>query len=122
MKRMKEVSFLVDEDTENKNISLKVTDKSGVEYDLNSFTYRYVDIEEGYCEKYELSDSEAGAIKRLVEDSARNSSIMSFAPMAPPSRKEFEALRSRVEKLERESERQCARVTKMQESVFDDLK
>lgn len=41
---------------------------------------------------------------------------------APPSRKEFEALRSRVEKLERKSERQCARAIKMEEGISDDLK
>lgn len=112
MKRMKEVSFLVDEGTKNKNISLKVTDKSGAEHYLNSFTYRYVDIDDRPYEKYGLSDSEVGAIKSIVEDS------MSLAPMAPPSRKEFEALRSRVEKLEQESERQCARVIKMEEGNF----
>ena len=44
--------------------------------------------------------------------------------LMPPfaTREEFEALRSRVEKLEQESERQCARVIKMQESIPDDLK
>ena len=38
------------------------------------------------------------------------------------SDKEIEELRSRVEKLERESERQCARVIKMEEGISDDLK
>jgi hypothetical protein len=38
------------------------------------------------------------------------------------SDKDIEEIRSRVEKLEQESERQCARVIKMQESISDDLK
>ncbi len=116
MRRMKEVSFLVDEDTKNKNISLRVTDKSGAERYLNSFTYRYVDIDDRPYEKYGLSDSEAGAIKRLAEDS------LPINPVSSPSRDEFETLCSRVEKLEQESKRQCARVIKMEESIPDDLK
>lgn len=42
--------------------------------------------------------------------------------MSRPSREEFETLRSRVEKLEQESKRQCAKVIKMEESISDDLK
>jgi len=38
------------------------------------------------------------------------------------SDKEIEEIRSRVEKLEQESERQCARVIKMEEGISDDLK
>lgn len=38
------------------------------------------------------------------------------------SDKEIEEIRSRVEKLEHEAERQCARVIKMEEGISDDLK
>jgi hypothetical protein len=104
-----------------------------------------------------LSDEEIKKVNKHIKEAMRKSAIMSLAPMAPPSRKEFDALcsrvqrlellttsyqpsaeeglkivgcsdkdieeiRSRVEKLERESERQCARVIKMQESISDDLK
>jgi hypothetical protein len=104
-----------------------------------------------------LSDEEIEKVNKHIKEAMRKSAIMPLAPEAPPSRKEFEALctrvqrlellttsyqpsaeeglkivgcpdkdieeiRSRVEKLERESERQCARVIKMQESISDDLK
>lgn len=69
-----------------------------------------------------LSDKEIEEVNKHIKEAMRKSAIMPLAPMAPPSRKEFEALRSRVEKLERESERQCARVIKMEEGISDDLK
>lgn len=70
-----------------------------------------------------LSDEEiVEKVKKHIKEAMRKSAIMPLAPMAPPSRKEFEALRSRVEKLEQESERQCARVIKMEEGISDDLK
>ena len=69
-----------------------------------------------------LSDEEIEKVNKHIKEAMRKSAIMPLAPMAPPSRKEFEALRSRVEKLEQESERQCARVIKMEEGISDDLK
>lgn len=69
-----------------------------------------------------LSDKEIEEVNKHVKEAMRKSAVMPLAPMAPPSRKEFEALRSRVEKLEQESERQCARVIKMEEGISDDLK
>lgn len=69
-----------------------------------------------------LSDEEIEKVNKHIKEAMQKSAIMPLAPMAPPSRKEFEALRSRVEKLEQESERQCARVIKMEEGISDDLK
>lgn len=105
-----------------------------------------------------LSDEEiVEKVRKHVKEAMRKSAIMPLASTSPPSRKEFEALcirvqrlellttsyqssaeeglrivgcsdkeieeiRSRVEKLERESERQCARVIKMEEGISDDLK
>ena len=106
-----------------------------------------------------LSDEEIEKVNKHIKEAMRKSAVMVFPsdPTAPPSRKEFEALctrvqrlellttsyqpsaeeglrivgcsdkdieeiRSRVEKLERESERQCARVIKMEEGISDDLK
>ena len=71
-----------------------------------------------------LSDEEIEKVNKHIKEAMRKSAVMVFpnTPTSPPSRKEFEALRSRVEKLERESERQCARVIKMEEGISDDLK
>lgn len=70
-----------------------------------------------------LSDEEiVEKVRKHVKEAMRKSTVMPLAPAAPPSRKEFEALRSRVEKLEHEAERQCARVIKMEEGISDDLK
>ena len=104
-----------------------------------------------------LTDEEIEKVNKHIKEAMRKSAIKPLAPTSPPSRKEFEALcarvqriellttsyqpsaeeglrivgcsdkeieeiRSRVEKLEQESERQCARVIKMQESISDDLK
>ena len=71
-----------------------------------------------------LSDEEIEKVNKHIKEAMRKSAVMVFPsdPTASPSRKEFEALRSRVEKLERESERQCARVIKMEEGISDDLK
>lgn len=106
-----------------------------------------------------LSDEEIEKVNKHIKETMRKSAVMVFpnTPASPPSRKEFEALctrvqrlellttsyqpsaeeglrivgcsdkeieeiRSRVEKLERESERQCARVIKMEEGISDDLK
>ena len=69
-----------------------------------------------------LSDEEIEKVNKHIKEAMRKSAVMPFAHTSPPSRKEFEALRSRVEKLEQESERQCARVIKMEEGISDDLK
>lgn len=68
-----------------------------------------------------FSDSDMEELrKRIKEFSAE--AVLPLAPTASPSREEFEILRSRVEKLEHEAERQCARVIKMEEGISDDLK
>ena len=99
-----------------------------------------------------FSDSDMEELRKRIKEFA-SEAVLPLAPMSPPSRKEFEALctrvqrlellttsyqpsaeeglrivgcsdeeieeiRSRVEKLEHESERQCARVTKMEEGNF----
>lgn len=69
-----------------------------------------------------LSDEEIEKVNKHIKEAMQKSAIMPLAPMSPPSRKEFESLRSRVEKLEHEAERQCARVIKMEEGICDDLK
>ena len=68
-----------------------------------------------------FSDSGMEELRKHMKEFAPDA-VLPNAPTAPPSRKEFEALRSRVEKLEQESERQCARVIKMEEGISDDLK
>jgi len=65
-----------------------------------------------------LSDDEIEKVNKHIKEAMRKSAIMPLAPTAPLSREEFEALRSRVEKLEREAERQCARVIKMEEEFL----
>ena len=67
-----------------------------------------------------LSDDEIEKVNKHIKEAMRKSAIAPYGLMV--SRKEFEALRSRVEKLEQESERQCARVIKMEEGISDDLK
>lgn len=67
-----------------------------------------------------LSDEEIEKVNKHIKEAMRKSAIAPYGLMV--SRKEFEALCSRVEKLEQESERQCARVIKMEEGISDDLK
>lgn len=67
-----------------------------------------------------LSDKDIEEPEKLLKEGMRKSSVAPFGLMV--SRKEFDALRSRMEKLEREAERQCARVIRMEESISDDLK
>lgn len=67
------------------------------------------------------SDSDMEELRKRIKEFTPEA-VLPRDTMSPPSREEFEALRSRVEKLEQESKRQCARVIKMEEGISDDLK
>ena len=100
--KMREVVLLVPSHVSNENIFLKVKGPMGVEY-----VQPYIVPERVGRRDTEEVEALTGA---------------KYISPAPPSREEFETLCSRVEKLERESERQCARVIKMEEGISDDLK
>lgn len=108
---MKRVTILIPDDVSVSDISY-----------WNGYRHVRVDvIDDGSCPKVRgLSNREVEEVCKRLREGMRKSSVAPYGLMV--SRKEFEALRSRVEKLEQESKRQCARVIKMEEGISDDLK
>ena len=108
---MKRVTILIPDDVSVSDISY-----------WNGYRHVRVDVlDDGSCPKVRgLSNREVEEMCKRLREGMRKSSVAPFGLMV--SRKEFDALRSRVEKLEREAERWCVRVIRMEESISDDLK